>query len=67
MKAVMDIGASLGFDPVDVSVQDKGYNIESEIPAGLRDAYGITLRFIVVKGPRVQLTRWLPRTRCLLR
>lgn len=56
MKAVMDIGASLGFDPVDVSVQDKGYNIESEIPAGLRDAYGITLRFIVVKGPRVQLT-----------
>ena len=50
MKAVMDIEASLGFAPTDVSAQNKGYDIESKIPAELRDADGTTLRFIEVKG-----------------
>ena len=50
MKAVMDIETSLGFAPVDVSTQNKGYDIESKIPAELRDADGTTLRFIEVKG-----------------
>ena len=50
MKAVMDIEASLGFAPADVSAQNKGYDIESKIPAELRDADGTTLRFIEVKG-----------------
>lgn len=50
MKAVMDIETSLGFAPADVSAQNKGYDIESKIPAELRDADGTTLRFIEVKG-----------------
>lgn len=50
MKAVMDAERSLGFDPTDVSAQNKGYDIESKIPAELRDADGTTLRFIEVKG-----------------
>ena len=50
MKAVVDIEKSLGFAPADVSAQNKGYDIESKIPAELRDADGTTLRFIEVKG-----------------
>ena len=50
MKAVMDTERSLGFAPTDVSAQNRGYDIESKIPAGLRDADGTTLRFIEVKG-----------------
>ena len=50
MKAVMDVERSLGFAPVDVSAQNRGYDIESKIPAGMRDADGTTLRFIEVKG-----------------
>ena len=50
MKAVMDIEASLGFAPTDVSTQNKGYDIESKVPVELRDADGATLRFIEVKG-----------------
>ena len=50
MKTVMDIERSLGFAPVDVSAQNKGYDIESKIPAELRDADGTMLRFIEVKG-----------------
>lgn len=50
MKAVMDIETSLGFAPADVSAQNKGYDIESKIPAELQDADGTTLRFIEVKG-----------------
>ena len=50
MRAVMDIEKSLGFAPADVSAQNKGYDIESKIPAELRDADGTTLRFIGVKG-----------------
>ena len=50
MKAVMDIEASLGFVPADVSAQNKGYDVESKIPAELRDADGTTLRFLEVKG-----------------
>ena len=50
MKAVMGIETSLGFAPVDVSALNKGYDIESKIPAELRDEDGTTLRFIEVKG-----------------
>ncbi len=50
MKAVMDIERSLGFNPSDVSAQNKGYDVESKIPVELRDADGTTLRFIEVKG-----------------
>lgn len=50
MKAVVDIETSLGFVPTDVSAQNRGYDIESKIPAGLRKADGTTLRFIEVKG-----------------
>ena len=50
MKAVMYIEKSLGFSPADVSAQNKGYDIESRIPVGLRDADGTTLRFIEGKG-----------------
>ena len=50
MKAVMDIERSLGFAPTDVSAQNRGYDIESQIPAELRDADGTALRFIEVKG-----------------
>ena len=50
MNAVMDLEHSLGFIPTDISAQNKGYDIESKIPAELRDADGTTLRFIEVKG-----------------
>ena len=50
MKAVMDIERSLDFTPTDVSAQNRGYDIESKIPAELRDADGTALRFIEVKG-----------------
>ena len=50
MKAVMDVERSLGFVPADVSARNKGYDIESKIPAELRDTDGTTLRFIEVKG-----------------
>lgn len=50
MKAVMDVERSLGFVPADVSAQNKGYDIESKIPAELRDDDGTTFRFIEVKG-----------------
>lgn len=50
MKAVMDIERSLDFTPTDVSAQNRGYDIESKIPAELQDADGTTLRFIEVKG-----------------
>lgn len=50
MEAVMDIERSLGFVPADVSAQNRGYDIESKIPTGLREADGISLRFIEVKG-----------------
>lgn len=50
MQAVMEIEASLGFVPTDVSAQNKGYDIESKIPAEQRGPDGTTLRFIEVKG-----------------
>jgi hypothetical protein len=50
MKAVIDIETSLGYIPVDVSAAKVGYDIESQIPIGKRDAGGASLRFIEVKG-----------------
>ena len=49
MKAVMDIERSLGFMPRDVSRENVGYDIESEIPEDRRGNGGC-LRFIEVKG-----------------
>ena len=46
MQAVMDRERELGFEPVDVSSEDRGYDIESRDPANGR------LRFIEVKGRR---------------
>ncbi|MCK9286310.1 MAG: SNF2-related protein [Sphaerochaetaceae bacterium] len=50
MKAVMDIEASLGFIPRDVSAAKVGYDVESQIPQSKRGVNGLTLRFIEVKG-----------------
>lgn len=50
MRAVMDIEASLGFIPRDVSAAKVGYDVESQIPQPKRGADGSTLRFIEVKG-----------------
>ena len=50
MRAVMDIEASLGFIPRDVSAEKVGYDVESQIPQSKRSADGSTLRFIEVKG-----------------
>ncbi|MCL2878593.1 MAG: DUF3883 domain-containing protein, partial [Acidobacteria bacterium] len=50
MKAVMDIEASLGFIPRDVSAKKCGYDVESLIPFEKRGADGAPLRFIEVKG-----------------
>lgn len=50
MRAVMDIEASLGFIPCDVSAAKVGYDVESQIPQSKRGADGSTLRFIEVKG-----------------
>lgn len=50
MQAVMDIEASLGFIPRDVSAAKVGYDVESQIPQSKRGADGSTLRFIEVKG-----------------
>lgn len=49
MKAVMDIEASLGFIPHDVSAAKVGYDVESDIPKALRRDT-TCLRFIEVKG-----------------
>jgi hypothetical protein len=46
----MDIEASLGFIPRDVSAAKVGYDVESQIPQSKRGADGSTLRFIEVKG-----------------
>ena len=46
MRAVMDRERALGFNPVDVSSEDRGYDIESRDPATG------SLRFIEVKGRR---------------
>ncbi|MBZ4669806.1 MAG: helicase domain protein [Oscillospiraceae bacterium] len=50
MKAVMEIEASLGYIPRDVSATKVGYDIESTIPLNLREPDGTALRFIEVKG-----------------
>jgi hypothetical protein len=50
MKAVMDIEASLGFSPRDVSADKCGYDVESAIPDSRRGEAGACLRFIEVKG-----------------
>ncbi len=50
MNAVMAIERELGFTPRDVSAEKCGYDVESVIPEGMRDAEGNMLRFIEVKG-----------------
>jgi superfamily II DNA or RNA helicase len=47
MEAVMEAERGLGFEPRDVSADNRGYDIESRIPGAGR------LRFIEVKGRRV--------------
>lgn len=44
MKAVMEAERALGYEPVDVSAENRGYGIESKIPGTGK------LRFIEVKG-----------------
>ena len=46
MQAIMERERSLGFEPVDVAVEDRGYDIESREPGTGR------LRFLEVKGRR---------------
>ncbi|NLB72364.1 MAG: DUF3883 domain-containing protein, partial [Chloroflexi bacterium] len=50
MRCVMEIEISLGHQPKDVSQLKCGYDIESLLPAELRDGEGNPLRFIEVKG-----------------
>jgi hypothetical protein len=50
MKTVMEIEASLGYVPRDVSAVKIGYDVESFIPPELRRPDGAALRFIEVKG-----------------
>jgi len=50
MRTVMEIEASLGFEPKDVSAENCGYDIESVIPEDKREKGGPCLRFIEVKG-----------------
>lgn len=45
MNAVMDAERNLGFTPVDVSAEKRGYDIESRDPSGAS-----RVRFLVVKG-----------------
>ena len=49
MRAVMDIERELGFQPLDRSSENCGYDIESAVPDGARDG-GCALRMIEVKG-----------------
>ena len=51
MNAVMKIERSFGFQPIDVSAENRGYDIESFIPEDKRTD-GKHLRFIEVKGRR---------------
>lgn len=44
MRAVMEAERALGYEPVDVSAENRGYDIESKVPLSGR------LRFIEVKG-----------------
>ena len=46
MQAVMDRERALGFEPLDVSSEERGYDIERREPPSRR------LRFIEVKGRR---------------
>ena len=53
MNAVMEIERSLGYEPRDVSMEKRGYDIESYIPEAMRQgANDRHLRFIEVKGRR---------------
>ena len=40
MRAVTSIERSLGYEPEDVSAENVGYDIESRVPARLRDGEG---------------------------
>jgi len=53
MQAVMDIEASLGYIPRDVSASKVGYDVESLIPQDKRGKGCEPLRFIEVKGRAV--------------
>ena len=46
MQAVMNRGRALGFEPVDVSSEDRGYDVESRDPASG------CLQFLEVKARR---------------
>ncbi|NLE93784.1 MAG: DUF3883 domain-containing protein, partial [Chloroflexi bacterium] len=50
MQTMMALEASLGHHPRDVSAQKLGYDIESSIPADLREPGSASLRFLEVKG-----------------
>ena len=51
MRAVMEIEEGLGFEPHDVSTENRGYDVESRIPDDRRSEFGgACLRFIEVKG-----------------
>lgn len=50
MSAVMKIEQNLGFSPVDVSKENRGYDIESRIPYAEEKHFNHSLRMIEVKG-----------------
>lgn len=51
MNAVMQIETELGYQPKDICMEKRGYDIESTVPEELRPANGgHALRFIEVKG-----------------
>ena len=50
MNTVIDIERSFGYEPLDVSKEKVGYDIESRIPIINNETTSSTLRFIEVKG-----------------
>ena len=51
MRAVMQIETELGYKPKDVSMEKRGFDVESTVPDALREQNnGHALRFIEVKG-----------------
>ena len=50
MERVMELERLWGFDPIDVSSENRGYDIESRIPLELQVQYGYAIRCIEVKG-----------------
>ena len=51
MNAVIQIEKELGYTPRDVSMEKRGFDVESAVPDALREQWGgHSLRFIEVKG-----------------